>query len=395
MPYATANQIAVIDGRLTLPESGRGVAVLRLTQPLETEPFAVGTAVSLEFEDGTTYVMTAKRVQPKGGFWVVLLVQGAGNLEMNVRAKEYEGIGISTIVRDAVLEAGESVTEVVVAGILPKHIRRRSSLARILETVLANKPERFWFEKNGGMTVKQPNFDLLELEPTAFESRPETRSFVLPILPSLEPRCTLRLEYAGTVYRERISRVIHHIGTQLRTEAVWATESDHISALERLTEDARLVYALSYPCRILKDHGNNRFDVQPDDDSLPTLTRVPWRAFAPGVLLEVLPNTRAVLRFMEGDSSQPALLEFETGGIKNIVLPAQSNLKLGGSSALLGVVRTNDQVDVTIFVAPSLLGKLSATPSLEPQPVGPPLPFVPITVQGVNIGGSSIVKAVD
>lgn len=395
MAYATANQIPISDGRLTLPEHGRGVAVLRLAQSLETEPFAKSDTVLLEFEGGKTYIMTALQVQPKGGFWSVLLVQGAGKLETTLRPKWYDGIAISTVLSDAIREAGEQVGTIEISGILPKYLRRGSSLGAVLENVLYGRAERYWFEANGSISVGKPNYPTREEQPIAFESRAERRSFLLPIMPDLQPRVTLAIEYAGTIYRERIGRVIHSIGQQLRTEAVWVGSSDHIAALERMTKDTRLDYALKYPCKILKDHGDNHFDVKPDDNSLPALTRVPWRAFAPSVLLEINPNTRAELEFENGDSSKPVLTEFGAGGIKNLTLPADASLKLGGSSAMLGVVRTNDQVEITLYLAPSLVGKISTTPSVEPQPVGPPLPFIPMTITGVNIGGSSIVKAVD
>lgn len=395
MAYAAINQVPVADGHLTLPEHGRGVAVLRLAVTLDTVPFVQGEAVFLEMAGTVGYIMTAIQVQPKGGFWSVLLVQGSGKLETTLRPKWYDGIAISTVLSDAIREAGEQVGTIEITGILPKYLRRGSSLGAVLENVLHGRAERYWFEADGKISVGKTNYPTREEQPIAFESRAERRSYLLPIMPDLQPRVTLAIEYAGTIYRERIARVIHSIGQQLRTEAVWVGSSDHIAALERMTKDTRLDYALKYPCKILKDHGDNHFDVKPDDNSLPALTRVPWRAFAPAVLLEVNANTRAELEFENGDSSKPVLTEFEAGGIKNLTVPASVSLKLGGSSAVLGVVRTNDQVDVTIYVAPSLLGKLSAIPSLEPQPIGPPLPFIPMTFTGVNTGGSSIVKAVD
>lgn len=395
MAYATVNNIAVSDGRLTLPERGRGVAVLRLNSSLDVQPCNVGEQVALEFETGVSYAMTALRVQPKGGFWSVLLVQGSGGLEQVLRPKWYNGIAIATVIADALREAGEKVGTIKIAGIYSAYLRRGSSLSQVLNNILRDRDESYWYNRDGSIDVGVPEFAAREQTPSAFESRPATRSFLLPSMPDLEPRVTLEIDYAGTIYRERLARVVHSFGQQLRTEAVWASPHDHLAALEQMTRDTRLDYALLYPCRILKDYGDNHFDLKPDDTSLPALTRVPWRAFAPSVKLEVQPNARALLGFEAGDSSKPILLEFAAGAIKNLTIPASSNLKLGGTGAVLGVVRTNDQVDVTIYVAPSILSKISAIPSLEPQPIGPPLPFVPITVTGVNIGGSSVVKAVD
>jgi hypothetical protein len=165
------------------------------------------------------------------------------------------------------------------------------------------------------------------------------------------------------------------------------------AALRRLTADPRLNYHGKTPCKVLRDRGKNRLDVQPDDDRLPPMANIPLRTFAPGVTLEVKAGARVQLAFEDGDPARPVLELFETGSIRRLIVPADLEIVLGGQAGALEVVRRTDPVEVTIYVAPSLLGKISAGPSVEPQPIGPPLPFVPVTVGGTNTGGSRKVKA--
>jgi hypothetical protein len=164
-------------------------------------------------------------------------------------------------------------------------------------------------------------------------------------------------------------------------------------ALVRLTKSPKLDYLGLTPCEVLEDHGDNLFSLQPDDRKLPPFVRIPLRTFAPGIRLEVEPGARAQVGFENGDPGKPVVLMFEAGAIKRLHLPAELEIVLGNLSAAVPVARVGDEIKVVLYIAPSLAGKISTIPSVEPQPIGPPLPYVPLEVTGVITEGSSLVKA--
>jgi hypothetical protein len=146
-----------------------------------------------------------------------------------------------------------------------------------------------------------------------------------------------------------------------------------------------------HPGTIIKSEGPNLVDVRPDNARLPELVGIPVRTFAPGSSLEVAVGSRVLIGFEGGQRDQPVCMLWGAGNLQTLtILADQINLAGEGGAA---VARVGDDTECTLYLAPSIAGKISTIPSAEPQPFGPPLPFIPFVFQTEIKTGSSKVKS--
>jgi hypothetical protein len=100
----------------------------------------------------------------------------------------------------------------------------------------------------------------------------------------------------------------------------------------------RVDYFALYPAKVLKDHGDNHVDVQPDDPILPALVRVRVDTFMPGVKLEVAAGARVLLGFSGGNPAAPRCQLWESGELVKVtisagtVVVASDDVRMGGDS---------------------------------------------------------------
>lgn len=100
-------------------------------------------------------------------------------------------------------------------------------------------------------------------------------------------------------------------------------------ALKRLTADPRAPFWAVYPCKVLKDHGDMRLDLEPDNPKLPKLVRVPIRTFLPGVTaLKVRVGSRVLLGFEGADPTKPVCYLWQSGAVQELELVSDYGLKV-------------------------------------------------------------------
>lgn len=211
MAYLEANGIAVVDGALSLPAVGRAVAELRLASPAAEEAIRKGGAVTLTFQDGTTYEMGCLRAGEERGLLRVRLAAGKGKLGAVIPPKFYEGAPATVVFKDVLSEAGELAGDLDLPGTLPAWARREGPAFEAIRAFFIEYPTRAWrVMPDGRVWAGVPTWEAGP-EVRIVERDPGRARYVLGHLPSLQPGVTL--EGIG-----QVDRVIQHIGKRLRTE---------------------------------------------------------------------------------------------------------------------------------------------------------------------------------
>jgi hypothetical protein len=220
MSYLQANGIAVASGSLAIPTTGRPVAELRLASIGSSAP-PKGEAVELRFEDGTTFQTTVLRSGSDGEFAHVFLVGGKGKLAQTVKAKDYDNLPSTNIVRDILSEVGESAGELALPD-FPRWTRKAGTAMSALEAILNRSPEHNWrIHRDGLLWMGIDDYPDFDSDVVAVEADPLRGWYSLMPLPNIKPAVTLKGVFAGEkTTLGRVQRIQHCIGPKLRTE-VW------------------------------------------------------------------------------------------------------------------------------------------------------------------------------
>lgn len=213
MAYLDAAGFGVVQGRFALPSSGRGTADLRLSARPDESPPQPGDAVTLTFQDGTSYATTCIRAGSDRGAWRVLLVQGAGGIRTWLPAKFYRAVPLRTVLKDICSAAGEVEGTLDVSAQLGFWVRQQGSAQQALEAALLHAADRrYYFDEDGRLNVARPAPTPFsgQLMRVAGDQAGKVESFAGA--PSLTPR--------HTIDGREISRLEHRIGGGPRTD-VW------------------------------------------------------------------------------------------------------------------------------------------------------------------------------
>lgn len=102
-----------------------------------------------------------------------------------------------------------------------------------------------------------------------------------------------------------------------------------------------LDYHALYPAKVLKDYGDNSYDLEPDDARLPRLVKVPLASPIPGLIIKVAPDARVLLGWAAGNPKAPRVTLWETSENVMIVLTS-SDIRLGSEGATKHVAWKED-----------------------------------------------------
>jgi len=208
----------ISDGQISLPRTGRWVAVLRATEPVPLDE-----PLQMEFESGERLAATCVAAGRQGGFWSLSLVGGAGRLDRALRPKYYEGVPAYLIIRDLLTEAGEAAGEIDGPEVFLRYTRLGYPAWQELRRVLLLLPERSWrVQPDGRVWVGREAWPSYPKRLASMEFDFARGHFWFPLEPGLEPGMRLEGRAAGAdVVFGDIERVVHHIG-QYRTEVFCA-----------------------------------------------------------------------------------------------------------------------------------------------------------------------------
>ncbi|PZA07756.1 MULTISPECIES: hypothetical protein [unclassified Meiothermus] len=223
MALLMANRHPIARANLSIPRVGRLTARLLLAVEASRAPIRVGDSVSLILAD-MAFATTCLRVGAAGGWWSVLVVGGAGKLDMDVRPKFYRGVRADVVVRDTLAECREKAGEIDLPTLLPTWSRMGGPARLALSQVLEQFPGRAWrVLPSGEVWVGKENWPGYDRSVDVVEAMPLLRQYQLQLEPSLLPGVRLQGYVAGKLTElGRVERVLHLIGPELRTEVLCA-----------------------------------------------------------------------------------------------------------------------------------------------------------------------------
>jgi len=95
------------------------------------------------------------------------------------------------------------------------------------------------------------------------------------------------------------------------------------AAISQLVERrASGLYGVLYSAIVLRDHGDHHVDVQPLNQNMPAMVRVPYCVPFPGARCRVKPGGVALVAFEEGDPSRPLVVAWERSELEFLRLEA-------------------------------------------------------------------------
>ena len=156
------------------------------------------------------------------------------------------------------------------------------------------------------------------------------------------------------------------------------------NVLRVLTREPRIDYLALYPATVLIDHGDMTLDLQPDDERLPYLVRVPLRVFLPGTYVKVKPGSRALVGFEGADPARPVAHLWEAGSTLVVEIVTQGGRK----------VRLDDEGGKITVSDPAIV-EIDA-PTIKLAGGGPAVARVGDTVEisGVAPGGATVIGTI-
>jgi hypothetical protein len=212
MAFCKLNDFAVIAGAITLPLVGRPTAEMRIDAPAGEGAPVAGDAVTVKFEDGTTYKMAVARAGDDNGLTRVLLVGGAGGLGKPIKPRFYGPIPTNVVMGDIITDAGETAGQLDLPGKLPMWTRTEGPAVTAIQALFLQLDGRSWRILADGTVWAGVEAWPAGPPVQVLEQRSAAGAYVLEAVPSLVPGVTL-------AELGQVVRVVHTIGPQLRAEA--------------------------------------------------------------------------------------------------------------------------------------------------------------------------------
>jgi hypothetical protein len=384
MAEHTVDNTPIVSGNLVLPRDGTWTADLVL-QSDDATGFAVGQRVGV-FVAGYKRVGTITRLGAPYNQVRLRVLGGAGKLDTILTPRDYRNHPVADVLRDALIDAGETPGVIDTTGVLP-HWQRfaeplwavMARLRRMLPTLRVNA-QGSWDAR-----VETWSRNMQDVVYTG-EYPAEGSAEVAPDTGDLEPGQTL---FVGNADR-RLDRIEYTIGTRLRALLYFAENKDRLydaiadyqlaNTLRAQAVDTRAFY----PARVAKS-APNLVDLIADDARIGSKTGVPIRV-NPGSEVKLAIGTRVLLGWVAGDLTQPMVLlgglglggmVDETHAFTGVYTLAGPRIRLttGGR----GVARLHDTADAgtLTITSPASISVTYTPPDGAPAvyTVGAPIPL--------------------
>jgi hypothetical protein len=388
-------ELTVLSALLTFP--CRGIWSTRIEVDAdEGEPLAIGPATLILAADnegepielvGTIEEVDASTFEGRA---TAVMVAGAGKLASTfLPARTYQQapfpVPVASICTDAIEEAGENFDDDVALAELTvdRWHRIEMTAARLLDR-LAERNGFAWRMNDEGFVVfaidEWPEAD--EADAGLYLEGPEDahdRTLVGTVA-----RASIR---PGTTVRGRRIEEVYYMldGAGLRVMFRWGTgngagglRGDVEAATRRAIP--QLAHYCTHEVTVRRQNQNGTLEVEADDPSIGGLTGVPYY---PGIVvcsLNIAEGTRALLSFIGGDESKPAIV-----GFTRLVGPPDAEF---GSRAIARVTAAVDIGSMTFTAVPGSGGIASISVAYTP-PTGPTQNVViaPGTPVSINLTG--------
>lgn len=329
--FSDANdQKRVIDGKITLPRVGVWHAAFAVDSD---DQFSEGDSVTIGINDGAQFLNgTVSRALLYQGLQQVRVVGGAGGMQTVVKPKHYQGPLTSDVIADMAKDAGEKVSANSDPGAsIPGWTTIAATFGRQLAELIRPIDGSAWrILPDGSLWVGVEQWEDSDVPDDDWATlNYDHLNGIIDlgmVAPTLLP---------GTTFgQEKIDRVEHNIsGDVVRTAAwVWRGASaglDHdFQALARVAARPFDFYAMY--AGETKAQDGQKFDVQPSDDRIPTMGKIPIRNGIPGLQLKV-PNGASVLIGWDGGDPRKPYCSLWGGGENPTSLSVTAKvISLGG-----------------------------------------------------------------
>lgn len=385
----TAGTVDVLECEVSMPRYGAWV-VRGLT---DADVLATGAA-SLVYGSVTLVGTLRERslVQQQGAQRFEL-VGGAGGLGTTLAPRYYRGAPSSTIIGDALADAGETLSTTsdaaLMSGTVERYVRPEGTTGAALRDLVRRIGGTWRVLDDGTVWVGTDSWASLTVDPTDVDQE-DPEAGVVVLTPS-----GLDARPGRTVLGRRVSHVVHRLRGGAMTSELWLERAE----VESTTEDrakaalAALVRHYApldgvrlYRARVVSQAADGTLDVRLDSATMPTLSRVPLR-IGPGLVARVPAGARCLVAFEDGDRSKPVAILGE-GATTDL-----TRIEVRGGTAKVG--RVGDSVDVGTLSGTANLGTGVVMFTWQPPGTPPPAPVVltSIPLAGLISSGAEALRA--
>lgn len=276
----------------------------------------------------------------------VRVVGGAGGLGSDISPPQLRGTTVGRVATRLLAEAGEtlsplsmsSVLNIPIAAWAPRAGTAGDALGQLLDVAAPGATWRVLDDGTvwiGTETWFPTTTDVQVLDERMTDGTAEATTE----LPTLRPGTTL----GG----RRISACIHRfepskVRTHLYFEAAGAPMDRLKAAFFGLARAAlkKVDYFGSYSAKVIRQQGDGRLEVRPDDERFKGLAAVAMRPGVHGITTTVRRGARVLFGFENGDPRKAVATGWESGNPESLTVEADA-IKLG-AGASKGIVRKDD-----------------------------------------------------
>jgi len=389
MALVTINGFNVIRSHVTLPRTGRWVAEFVVDAEDASE---LSGELEVQLGSKLKLIGTAKRSGPYLQKVKIQAVGGAGGLLKLLQPKAYQGVPLRIPLSDALAEVGESLSADadpnVLDTVLPFWTRMAMELGEELRGLTRAAPAgttgrilpdgSFWMGVETWPTQDIGDFNLID------DHRGQGEVLCGIEEPQLLP---------GTTFLDRrVQEVIYEIDSNRVRMNVQFVPDATDDEPQPLTMAADLDYVVqkqlkrarymgAYPARVVQQNGDLSLELELDSEDVPGLSNVPLRAFAPGAVVKVAPNSRVTVVFENGDPQHPVAVQWDAGAgsATNVEVHASVQAALVAPAVMLGSTEaveplvlgatwktSEDSYDLTFYAACQALQTILVPPSGPP-----------------------------
>lgn len=348
MSTGTLNGQVIERAAITLPRWGVWTADVQTASGDALEGAATIAIAGLTLSG--TILPERGGVYRERGFYRV--VGGAGGWRTAVRARSYRngsGVRLSTIVKDAANDAGETLATFADRVVGPAFVRPEGEAARPLDMLVPQG----WHVGEDGVTrlsvrAAAPYSDDYQV----MDRRPDRAAITIAAesLVGLVPGATLEGLEAATVRHE-----LSPAGLRTHIAAHVDGLGDRLLGAIRRVVDAvtrRSFYLGAYEYRVTAG-GNGYVDLVPvaGGTGLPDLSNVAMRSGLAGALGQPAVGSSVLVAFINGDPGRPFVCSFDDTAPKGVHITSSETVDLGNATGR--VVRYGDAINLVGFTTPS------------------------------------------